>query len=222
MTAARAPGPVLVVAAILASAACSTSLRPAARLTPGPDVTPILLRADEHRTPLATPSPSAASATVASVTPRPRPSVVVARQRPAAACPAPARAVAPPEGVSVRLQLFSTTVPQGYGVNAEVSVRNDGDAPVTWFRLSDQQYDLWAEGPDGLVWIWSQGREFTGNVVNDRLEPREDRRVSVPWNQRACPQPDGQRVPPGRYTMRALWRAGDGGWWSEPVAFDIT
>lgn len=181
--------------------------------TPAPEETP-----EPRETTGAAPQPSP-SPTTTGPSPSPPPAV--------GPCD-PLRAIAPPPGIEVTLRLDKTVVLRAEPVPMTIRVRNTGSLPVTHWRPSGQRYDFWVEGPEGAIWLWSAGMFFTQALVQETFAPGEERTAAETWDQSRCSE-GGLLVgppPPGRYVARALWThyddvSGSGGWWSNPVEFEI-
>ena len=136
--------------------------------------------------------------------------------------------VRPPAGVTVTLELSSTTPQRGTPVTMGLRVRNDGREPVTYWT-GGQQYELWVEDASGEVaWRWGEGKAFLMYLVEERLLPGEERTVQESWDVTAgtAGPAAGAPLPPGHYVARGAWIAtGDGGghqgWWSNPVPLEV-
>lgn len=143
-------------------------------------------------------------------------------------CPQPQIAMTPPEGISVTLELSKTLLSRDEPTAMTLRVRNSGLTPVTYWRGS-KEYDFWVEGPDGVVWLWGADKIFTDILFRGTIAPAEERVRTEVFEQKTCTGADGTRTSllPGRYAARALWLVHDrdarrtGGWWSNPVAFEI-
>lgn len=135
-----------------------------------------------------------------------------------------------PSGVEVKLRISAESISPGQSLGMDLNVRNRGITPVKYWR-SGQRWDFWVKGPKGLVWIWSQvfrrGGDFQAIVREKKLAPGQSRDAARTWRHEDC---SGASVSlePGTYTARAIWaaspheeNAGDGGWWSNPVEFEI-
>ncbi len=132
-----------------------------------------------------------------------------------------------PPGVEVELQLSSPTIDRGKPLRLKVTVRNEGLLPVIYHH-SGYTHDFWIRDERGVIWLWSQGKTFTDQLEQDRLDPGESRSAQAKWVSQCSP--DGRRLKrglpgPGTYTAQALWvsQTGDqdGAWWSNEVQFTI-
>lgn len=198
----------------------SDSPRPGSRPTPAASggETPISL-------PKATASASKPGSQLSQSSPAVAPTPSTSRSPNASrpGCPA-APAVEPPSGIEVELTLAATTVSRGESLLMTLHVRNSGLLPAHNSR-DTQEYDVWVESADRTIWRWGFGREFPQppRATQETFDPGEQQTREVTWDQSTC-SPSGmssRHLPAGRYRARALWATRDGGWWSNPVEFEI-
>ncbi len=130
-----------------------------------------------------------------------------------------------PNGVSVRIAAAPTEAPQDGRIRLRVTVRNDGPTPVT-YTTSGYQYDFWATDERGVIWTWSHNRVFPDPLWTKHLAPGQEETATEEWTLVGCSEHGDQPVPvpPGRYTVRALWVSDadysdrtQGAWYSDGV-----
>lgn len=130
-----------------------------------------------------------------------------------------------PEGANVELTLPKTTVARGEPVSMVLRVRNGGPEALEYSRNTTQTYDFWVSDGERTIWLWSRGhRFFAGPSANEQtISPGQEVTSAEVWDQSVCAEAAVEGPPPpGRYVARALWRTVEGGWWSNPVPFEIT
>lgn len=150
---------------------------------------------------------------------------------PSSGCYRPPSPVAPPEGVTVTLSLSTTRVSPDEPLIMSLQVRNGGSAPVGYWT-SAERFDLWVEGPTGLVWMLNQsavaqGETLLGVLRRETLTPEEVLQERGTWSQRDCLN-SKVALPRGWYTARGVWiayqdleKVPEEGWWSNSVEFEI-
>jgi hypothetical protein len=135
-----------------------------------------------------------------------------------------------PPGISVSLELSAEVVSTDKPLALDLSLRNNRSTPVAHWT-GGQKYELWIDGPDGVVWVWSywlgaQNQGFFDIAERDVLDPGEVQHGRAHWRYEDC---QGSRIvlPPGEYSARGLWVTGtnfgtkDHGWWSDVVKFEL-
>lgn len=136
-----------------------------------------------------------------------------------------------PPGVTVQLELSSTSVAAGDPLRLKVTAHNRGPLPIP-YSYGGQTHDFWIREERGSVWLWSQGKAFTDILVRAYFMPGQTEIAQTRWT-RLC-SPDGTTTrraapAPGRYVAQALWVSdvesddgdGHGAWWSNEVSFRI-
>lgn len=154
--------------------------------------------------------------------------------RRAGACPDPSPMVKAPSGVKVTLTLSKSVLAPGEPLEMRLVVRNELDQAVEYWH-GGSPFDIWIENESGRVWQWTVtvsagGAAFRLALVPALLAPYSDIVKTITWRHETCASPlsSVSRLPAGQYHAQAMWTGttmsndyDGGGWWSDPVAFEI-
>ena len=160
-----------------------------------------------------------------------RPRKVTFSAAPGSGCPdQEVSAVRPPRGVNISLGVTSHRVSLHEGIGLELRLRHGGSETFSYFT-GEPGYELWVEGPTGVVWVWthwlgSKAQGFPDLERRQVVEPGQILLGEATWEQKDCRDAD---VPPaaGRYSAQGYWFASRTrnhpviGWLSDPVEFEI-
>lgn len=113
----------------------------------------------------------------------------------------------------------------------DLVVRNEASNAAPYVTGAPK-FDFWVQGPEGLIWVWNQWATADNSYWPDyelleELVPGQEIDTRKAWNQEDC-SASSVSLPPGRYVARGIWFAfypeggRFGGWWSNPVEFEIS
>lgn len=86
----------------------------------------------------------------------------------------------------------------GEPVEARLTLRNDGDAPVRVQFGSGQRFDVVIRRRGALIWRWSYDKAFTQAIQETTVRPGEALTFRAAWDQLDL---QGRRVTPGEYEI---------------------
>lgn len=152
-------------------------------------------------------------------TEEPRPSRAPTPSR----CAGPTKPAASPDDVTVTIRTMKRSYAVGEPITIEIAVRNDGLTPIEYDHGA-QEFELWATGEHGELWVYSNGLVFTQEMRRSTLAPGETQTRTAVWDQSTCA---GPRAAPGAYSLFGYWnawtRGTKGGWAAQqPTTLEIT
>lgn len=84
-----------------------------------------------------------------------------------------------------------------------LTMKNKTDREVTFEFPSSQLYEIVVTNEEDVeVYRFSNGKMFTQAIHYETIDPSNYRKWSEVWNY----MKDGERVPPGNYTVKAFWQ----------------
>ncbi|WP_243291310.1 BsuPI-related putative proteinase inhibitor [Bacillus sp. FJAT-47783] len=88
-------------------------------------------------------------------------------------------------------------------VRFDLTMKNKTDQEITFEFPSSQLYEIIVTNEEGDdVYRYSNGKMFTQAIHYETINPSDYRTWTESWNY----MKDGQRVPPGKYTVKAIWK----------------
>jgi hypothetical protein len=139
------------------------------------------------------------------------------------------REVIPPQILEPRLQNLDArlhtrdtqfSLAQETSVPLRLTVENTGTMPLTVPFASGQMYDFEVRRNGELVWNWAHDKAFTQALQQRQVPAGEEMEFAESWDFR---NNDGERVPPGEYTVRGVLTAqADSARVSDEVRITIT